>query len=56
VKKSLTDFLSIDVKGSSSNEKPVSESKAVDEVAAFDSSDVREVAVSPNIMDKAWQV
>ncbi|WJX81970.1 Rop guanine nucleotide exchange factor 7 [Trifolium repens] len=56
VKKSLTDFLSIDVKGSSSNEKPVSESKAVDEVAAFDSSDVREVSVSPNIMDKAWQV
>ncbi|GAU41826.1 hypothetical protein TSUD_177370 [Trifolium subterraneum] len=55
-KKSLTDFLSIDVKGSSSNEKTVSESKTVDEVAAFDSSDVREVAVSPNIMDKAWQV
>ncbi|PNX81834.1 rop guanine nucleotide exchange factor 1-like protein, partial [Trifolium pratense] len=56
VKKSLTDFLSIDVKGSSSNEKTVSESKTVDDVAAFDSSDVREVVVSPNIMDKAWQV
>lgn len=34
VKKSLTDFLSIDAKGSSSNEKSVSESKTVDEVHA----------------------
>lgn len=36
VKKSLTDFLSIDA-----NEKPVSESKTVDEVPASDSSDVK---------------
>ncbi|KAL5058052.1 hypothetical protein RYX36_029656 [Vicia faba] len=41
VKKSLTDFLSIDAKGSSSNEKQVSESKTVDEVPAFGSSDVK---------------
>ncbi|XP_057753777.1 rop guanine nucleotide exchange factor 7-like [Arachis stenosperma] len=56
VKKSLTDFLSIDTKGKayeSSNEKVAS-----DEVAAFEtdveSSDFTEEAVSPNTLQKAW--
>ncbi|MED6209823.1 Rop guanine nucleotide exchange factor 7 [Stylosanthes scabra] len=56
VKKSLTDFLSIDTKGKgyeSSNEKV-----AGDEVAAFEtdfeSSDFTEEAVSPHMLHKAW--
>ncbi|XP_061366888.1 rop guanine nucleotide exchange factor 7-like [Gastrolobium bilobum] len=61
--KALTDFLSIDTKGkaySSPIEKQVPQSKTLDEVPAFetdvDSSDFTEEAVSPNIMDQAWQV
>ena len=62
VKKSLTDFLSIDTKGKdygSSIENLVPGSKAIDEVPAFEtdveSSDFTEEAVSPNMLGKAWQ-
>ncbi|KAJ1384290.1 PRONE domain [Sesbania bispinosa] len=57
VKKALTDFLSIDTKGKdyeSSTEKHVSESKTFE--TDVDSSDGTEDAVSPNILDQAWQV
>ncbi|XP_019450275.1 PREDICTED: rop guanine nucleotide exchange factor 7-like isoform X2 [Lupinus angustifolius] len=62
VKKALTDFLSIDAKGKayeSSNEKVVSESETLDQVAAFEkyveSNDITEESGSSNIMDHAWQ-
>ncbi|KAL2336528.1 hypothetical protein Fmac_010974 [Flemingia macrophylla] len=63
VKKSLTDFLSIDAKGKesvSSIEKRVAESKTLDEVPTVEtdveSSDCAEGAASPSILDRAWHV
>ncbi|XP_047172520.1 rop guanine nucleotide exchange factor 7-like [Vigna umbellata] len=64
VKKSLTDFLSIDPKGrdsGSSTGKQVSESNRVDEEVAtcetdVESSDCTEGGASPSILDRKWHV
>ncbi|RDX94516.1 Rop guanine nucleotide exchange factor 7, partial [Mucuna pruriens] len=61
VKKSLTDFLSIDTKGKDSNssiEKHVPESKTLDEMPTcetdVESSDCIEASASPSILDRKW--
>lgn len=63
VKKSLTDFLSIDTKvkdSESSIEKLVPESKTLDEVPTcetdVESSDCTDSAASPSILDRNWHV
>ncbi|KAG5037692.1 Rop guanine nucleotide exchange factor 7 [Glycine soja] len=63
IKKSLTDFLSIDPKGKesgSSIEKQVPESNTLDEVTTcetdVESSDCTEGGASPSILDRKWHV
>ncbi|XP_020207627.1 rop guanine nucleotide exchange factor 7 isoform X1 [Cajanus cajan] len=62
VKKSLTDFLSIDAKGKDSDssiEKQVAESKTLEVPTVetdVESSDCTEGAASPNILDRTWHV